>query len=154
MKLKIKIKQTHPYRIETFKKGDWIDLPLAEEARMFKGGYQLLNLGAAMELPKGYEAYVLPRSSTAREWSIMMANSIGIIDNTYCGNEDFWKFPAYAMYDTVIPAGTRIAQFRIQLSQQATVWQKLKWLFCSKVELEFVPYLHGPNRGGLGSTGR
>lgn len=112
-----------------------------------------IPLGVAMKLPKGYEAVVLPRSSTPKKFGIMYGNSMGVIDNSYCGNKDEWKFPAVAIRPTSIDKGTRICQFRVQLSQKATTWQKIKWLFTSGVKLVEVDDLGNDNRGGFGSTG-
>ena len=83
----------------------------------------------------------------------MCANSEGVIDNSYCGDEDEWRFPAIAFRDTTINKGERICQFRIQLSQKATIWQKLRWLFSNKIELVSVDKLESINRGGFGTTG-
>lgn len=178
MKTRIKIRLVGSSApVEIIEKGDWIDLRVAEtvtfkapEARMLKrdrvAGHpegegrrkvefdnKLLSLGVAMELPKGYEAWVISRSSGPDKNGIELRNSFGLIDNTYCGNEDIWKFAARGMRDVTLEAGTRIAQFRISLSQKATVWQKLKWLFSNGVTIEFVDHLNGKNRGGHGSTG-
>jgi dUTP pyrophosphatase len=106
-----------------------------------------------MKLPKGIEAHILPRSSTFLNYSITSWNSEGIIDSTYCGPDDQWKFPAIAWNDIIIPKGERICQFRLQLSQKATIWQKIKWLFTNKIKFEFVDNYEGENRGGFGSTG-
>ena len=105
-----------------------------------------------MKLPKGFEAVVLPRSSTFGKYNIIMTNSEGVIDNSYSGNNDEWKFPALAFQKTTIAQGQRICQFRIQLSQDATVWQKLKWLFSNGIRLERVESLDDIDRGGFGST--
>ena len=156
-------------------KGDFIDLKLAETVHLMpsqagtlkKRQEQLqtlsyrnvtsevtyLPLGVAMELPKGFEAIILPRSSTPNKLGIVCANSEGVIDNSYNGNNDEWKFPAIAIRETTIEEGTRICQFRIQLSQKATFWQKLKWLFSSGVELVEVDSLNNETRGGFWSTG-
>ena len=156
-------------------KGDWIDLRISQEinlkapyATMLKRkknngeiertrnvifDYQLLPLGIAMKLPEGFEAVMLPRSSTFKKYGILQVNSQGVIDNTYCGNDDEWKFPALATKDITIPANERICQFRIQLSQKATFWQKLKWLFSNKIKLVEVNRLSNDNRSGFGSTG-
>lgn len=107
---------------------------------MKKGDFALIPLGVAMKLPKGYEAHVVPRSSTYKNFRIIQANSFGIIDNTYCGNDDMWYFPAIAMEDTVINKGDRICQFRIIKSMPA-------------IKLEEVSFLHNKSRGGIGSTG-
>lgn len=127
-------------RIEKISKGDWIDLRLAETVTLKKGEYQLLSLGVSIKLPKGYEALVAPRSSTFKNYGILMANSIGIIDETYCGTGDIWKFPALATRDITIPTDTRIAQFRIIKHQP-------------KIEFILADKLDNSNRGGIGSTG-
>lgn len=127
-------------RIEKISKGDWVDLRLAETVTLKKGEYQLLSLGVSIKLPKGYEALVAPRSSTFKNYGIIMANSIGIIDETYCGTNDIWRFPALATKDITIPADTRIAQFRIIKHQP-------------KIEFIIADKLSNSNRGGIGSTG-
>ena len=175
MKLKIKIKS--PYQIKITDKGDWFDLRYAGENITFDGfeniktnyvdsegkkhykkrvtpKVELLNLGVAMQLPKGFEAIVAPRSSTPKHYGILCANSIGIIDNTYNGDGDIWMFPAFVYGNKTIKCGDRICQFRIQLSQKATVLQKLKWLFTSGIEFINVDKLENKNRGGIGSTGK
>lgn len=158
MKLKIKVKlrvgQVMPRII---KKGDWIDLRALEPVEYKAGDSGMINLGVAMQLPEGYEALVLPRSSTFNKYGIILVNSCGVIDNTYCGNGDFWKFQYFALRDGDIKIDEehkdmRICQFRIQLSQKATFWQKLKWLFSSGIELKQVDNLTSSNRGGFGST--
>lgn len=155
MKLKIKIKlkegQVMPRII---KKGDWIDLYSNEEVKLNAGEFKLVDLGVAMELPKGFEAIVISRSSSFKNFGFIQTNSIGVIDNSYCGNEDWWKDPILSILGTYIKVGDRICQFRIQLSQKATFWQKLKWLFSSEIELEQVDNLTSSNRGGFGSTGK
>ena len=159
---------------EIIKVGDWIDLCTAVEydvrcphARMLHKqkneeekridryrdvvfSWGLMELGVAMQLPKGFEAVVVPRSSTYKKWGIIQSNSMGIIDNSYAGNDDTWKFPYISTKNITIPKGTPICQFRIQLSQKATMWQKLKWLFSPKIKLVRVNSLEGKNRGGLG----
>lgn len=175
MKIKVKIITPGCMPVVT-EKGDWIDLRAAETVHMkapqagvrkrkrsvggeqvstrdVKFDYQLIRLGVAMKLPKGFEAVVNPRSSTMGNYRIISANSQGVIDNTYCGNEDEWRFPAIAMEDTTIWQSHRICQFKIQPSQNATVWQKLKWLFSSKIKFEVVEDLGGSNRGGFGTSG-
>lgn len=177
MKLKIKVKRLSlgiPYP-KVIDKGDWIDLRAAETAvlkapqagvlrkhkvngveeshRDVSFDSKLIGLGFAMQLPKGFEAVILPRSSTFNNFGVILANSEGVIDSSYCGNSDEWKFKAVAFEDTVINKGDRICQFRIQLSQKATFWQKLKWLFSSGVKIIDVDKLHNPDRKGIGSTG-
>jgi dUTP pyrophosphatase len=152
------------------RKGDWIDLRAAEEVNLtapqagtLKGHdvkhrdvvskVTYIPLGIAVKLPDGFEAPVVSRSHIAEKLGIICANSIGIIDNSYQGNDDQWHFAVIPIRKTAIPRNTRICQFRIQLSQKATLWQKLKWLFTSGIELVEVNSLDGENRGGLGSTG-
>lgn len=120
--------------------GEWIDLSTAEDVVMVKGEYKLISLGVSMQLPEGYYAEVLPRSSTPGKWKIIMANSTGIIENDYCGDGDVWQFPAWAFGRTIIPKGTRIAQFRIVKQAE-------------RVNLIPVYTLGNKDRGGIGSTG-
>lgn len=120
--------------------GDWIDLRCAEDTHMMTGDYKLIPLGVAMELPKGYEALVIPRSSTFNKYHILMANSVGLIDESYCGSNDEWKFPAFAIRPTFIPKNTRICQFRIIAHQPI-------------INLFEVDELSDTDRGGIGSTG-
>ena len=120
--------------------GDWIDLALEHEEVLHAGHSKKLSLGVAMKLPEGYEAHVIPRSSTFSRYGILLVNSMGLIDNSYCGPQDIWTFHAFAMVDITIPAGTRICQFRITKKQPEIVF-------------DFVPRLHSDNRGGCGSTG-
>lgn len=158
MKLKIKVKEiTEGCMPEIIKQGDWIDLKLAEDVRFTGSEVQsrkikYLPLGIAMELPKGFEAYVLPRSSTPKTWKIELANSQGVIDESYKGNEDEWRYIAKAFKATEIPKGTRICQFRIMPKMNAGILTKLKWLFSNGVELIKVDNLNNNNRGGIGST--
>ena len=152
------------------KKGDWVDLSAAQEcvlqapqAGTLKGQdakkrdvtseVTYIPLGVAMKLPDGYEAIMASRSSAAKKMGIMMANGIGVVDSSYCGDEDQWMFPAVTLRKTSIALGTRLCQFRIQLSQKATMWQRIKWLFSSGIEFEEVESLGNENRDGLGSTG-
>ena len=164
MKLKIKVKRINKniQLPSIIKKGDWIDLRVSETV-CFKAPVvyedkvtfdtKLINLGVAIELPKGFEAHILPRSSTFRNFGIILANSKGIIDNIYCGDRDEWKFNAVALRDCTVYEGDRICQFRIQLSQKATFLQKLKWLLSSGIEIVEVDSLNNPDRQGIGSTG-
>lgn len=127
-------------KIEEISGGDWLDLRAAEEVTMKAGEFKMIPLGVAMELPNGYEAWVVPRSSTFKKHGVILVNSIGIIDEDYKGDNDEWNFLAYAMRDTVIPKNTRICQFRIIEHQP-----KLR-----RIEVET---LGNPDRGGIGSTG-
>ena len=121
--------------------GDWIDLRAAEATVMKAGEYKLIPLGVAMELPKGYEALVAPRSSTFNKYGILLTNSIGVIDESYKGDGDEWNFLAYAVRDTVIPKNERICQFRIIKHQPTVIFDE-------------VETLGNADRGGIGSTGR
>ena len=105
-------------------KSDWIDLRAAEEVELKKGEFALIPLGVAMELPRGYEAHVVPRSSTFKNFGIIQTNHMGVIDETYCGDNDQWFFPAYALRDTVIHTGDRICQFRIMENKPAIEFEK------------------------------
>lgn len=126
--------------IEKIEQGDWIDLRSAEDVELKQGEYKLISLGISMKLPDGYEAHVVPRSSTFKNYGIIMTNSMGIIDNSYCGNEDIWRFPAYAFRDTKINKNDRICQFRIVKKQPEIIFEESK-------KLDSI------NRGGIGSTG-
>lgn len=121
-------------------KSDWIDLRAAENIAFKKGEFKLISLGVAMELPKGYEAHIVPRSSTFIKFGIIQTNHLGIIDETYCSNEDVWKFPALALRETKIHVNDRICQFRI-IKNQPTI------------EFDEVEDLGNEIRGGFGSTG-
>jgi dUTP pyrophosphatase len=120
--------------------GNWIDLHAAERVELIQGDHKLISLGISMQLPVGYEAYILPRSSTYKKWGIIMANGMGIVDNTYCGDNDIWMFSAIAMRDTVIEVNDRIAQFRVVPVQPPIIFN-------------FVENLRNSDRGGFGSTG-
>ena len=111
-KLTVKIKyHSDILPIEALPNGDWIDLRSAEDVEMKAGESRIISLGVSMKLPEGYEAHVVPRSSTCKKWGIIQANHMGVIDNSYCGNNDIWKFPAIAIRDTVIYKNDRICQF-------------------------------------------
>lgn len=123
------------------RKSDWIDLRAAEDVTLKAGEYKLIPLGVAMQLPKGYEAHILPRSSTFKNFGVIQTNHMGLIDETYCGNGDQWHFPAYALRDTEIHINDRICQFRVMKHQP-------------QIEFEEVEQLSGENRGGIGSSGK
>lgn len=128
-------------KIERFNVGDWIDLRAAEDVAMKAGEYRMIPLGVAMELPKGYEALVAPRSSTFRKYGVILTNSVGIIDEAYKGDNDEWNFLAYAVRNTFIKKNERICQFRIIKHQPL-------------IHLQEVDTLGNADRGGIGSTGR
>lgn len=121
-------------------KSDWIDLRAAQRVEMKTGEFMLIPLGVAMELPEGYEAHIVPRSSTFKNFGIIQTNSMGVIDETYCGDNDQWFFPAYALRDTVIEVNDRICQFRIVEHQPV-------------VDFMVVTSMGNKDRGGHGSTG-
>lgn len=140
-------------KIERLPQGDWIDLRTRERISLLAGEYMAIPLGIAMELPKGFEAVGVSRSSTPKKWKLRMANGQFVIDCTFAGNNDEWHFLADCKESTDIPFNTRLCQFRIQPSQFATPWQKLRWLFVRKIEFVEVDVLNNPDRGGIGSTG-
>lgn len=138
--IKIKYFDDEIDKIEKISKGDLIDLRAAETVEMKKGEFRLISLGVGMKLPKGYKANVYPRSSTYKNFGIILANSVGQIDNSFCGDNDCWKFPAIALRDTVIHKNDRICQFEIQKIQP-------------EIEFVEVDHLDDESRGGIGSTG-
>lgn len=155
---------------KVIKKGEWVDLSSAKDcilqapqAGTLKGHdvkhrdvvseVTYIPLGVAMKLPDGYEAVMVSRSSAPKKMGIMMANNFAVIDNSYCGDGDEWMYPAVALRKTSIAQNTRLCQFRIQLSQKSTWWQKMKWLLSSGIEIVEVDSLGSNNREGLGSTG-
>lgn len=136
--LKVKI-NTHGNKLPEVH-GEWIDLYTAEDAELKQLDFKIISLGISMQLPAGYYAEVVPRSSTCKNFGVIMANSMGIIENSYCGDGDVWGFPAVAIRNTFIPKDTRICQFRLVKQSKA-------------VEFEQVEKLDNDNRGGFGSTG-
>ena len=122
-------------------KSDWIDLHAAEDVTLKAGEFRLIPLGVAMELPAGYEAHIAPRSSTFKNYGILQTNSVGVVDCSYCGDNDMWRMPVYATRDVTIEKGARVCQFRIMANQP---------------RLTFLPveHLEGADRGGFGSTGK
>lgn len=128
-------------KIQKIDKGDWIDLRAAETVEMKAGEFRLIPLGVGMILPEGYEAHMAPRSSTFKNFGIIQTNSVGVIDESYCGDNDQWRYPVYALRDTVINKGDRICQFRIIKKQPS-------------IEFIEVDTLSSTDRGGFGSTGK
>ena len=122
-------------------KSDWIDLRAAEDIDLKQGEWKLIPLGVAMQLPEGYEAHIVPRSSTYKNFGIIQTNHQGVVDCSYCGDNDQWYMPVLAMRDTHISVNDRICQFRIMENQP-------------KIEFEETYVLGGPDRGGFGSTGK
>ena len=122
-------------------KSDWIDLRASEEVELKAGDFKLIPLGVAMQIPEGFEGHLAPRSSTFKTWGLIQTNSVGVIDCSYCGDEDMWRMPVYATRDTVIHVNDRVAQFRIIENQP-------------KIVFEEVESLGNDSRGGFGSTGK
>lgn len=128
-------------RVERLAVGDWIDLRAGCSVDAKQGEYIAIPLGVAIELPRGYEAIVIPRSSTFKKYRMLLANSVGLIDESYKGDDDEWHFLAYATEDTHIDFNERICQFRIIRHQP-------------RIRFKEVAKLGNGNRGGIGSTGR
>ena len=141
--LKLKVKYLYP-DMEPLcyvdGKSDWIDLRIAETVTMAAGEFRLLPLGVAIALPQGYEAHIVPRSSTYKNFGIIQSNHMGVVDESYCGDGDQWYMAAYALRDTTIEKGSRICQFRVMEHQPPLTF-------------EAVETLGNPDRGGIGSTG-
>lgn len=128
-------------KIKRISQGDWTDLRAAEDVEMKAGEFKYISLGVSMQLPDGYEAIMAPRSSTFKNWGILQPNSPAVIDGSFRGSEDVWKYPAYATRDTVIHKNDRIAQFRIQQIQPEVFFKQVDNLD------------ENIARGGFGSTG-
>ena len=122
-------------------KSDWIDLHAAEDVTLKAGEFRLIPLGVAIALPEGYEAHIVPRSSTFKNYGILQTNSMGVVDCSYCGDNDQWRMPVYATRDVTIEKNARICQFRIMQNQPPLRFTR-------------VERLDGPDRGGFGSTGK
>ena len=122
-------------------KSDWIDLRASEEVTLKQGEFALVPLGVAMELPKGYEAHIVPHSSTYKNFGVIQANHCGVVDGSYCGDNDMWRMPVIAMRDTQIHVNDRICQFRIMKNQPEILFEE-------------VEHLEGKDRGGFGTTGK
>ena len=138
--IKIKYFTNEIEKVNKIDKGDWIDLRAAQTVELKAGEFKLIPLGVAMQLPEGYEAHVVPRSSTYKNFGIIQTNHQAVIDESYCGDNDQWYYPAYALRDTVINVNDRICQFRIMKKQPA-------------INFEEVEVLGNDDRGGIGSTG-
>lgn len=140
LELKVKYFSKEIEKLTREKVGDWIDLRAAETIELRAGEFKLIPLGVGMILPEGYEAHIVPRSSTFKTWGIIQTNHMGVIDNSYSGDNDQWRFPAYATRDTIIKKGDRICQFRIVENQP-------------DFNIVEVEKLNDSSRGGFGSTG-
>lgn len=140
--IKIKFKDPKVYKeFNHIEVGDWIDLRTIDIVTLKKGQFRKVDLGVAMELPAGYEALLVPRSSTFKNYGVLQANSMAVIDNSFCGDDDYWSFLVLATEDVTIPKGARICQFRIMKNQP-------------QIDFKVVDKLGNENRGGMGSTGR
>ena len=139
--IKIKYFDEELQKIEKIEEGDWIDLRAASDVFIKPFMFKLIPLGVAMQLPDGYEAHVVPRSSTFKNYGILQTNSIGIIDNSYCGDNDQWFMPVYGTRESFVKKGDRVCQFRVVKKQPDIVFEEVK-------------QLTGKNRGGFGSTGK
>lgn len=143
-KLQIKIKY-HNKNIDKLQfinnNSDWIDLRSAETVNLKTNEFKLISLGISMELPEGYEAHVIPRSSTFKNFGVIQTNHFGLIDESYKGDDDIWKFPAYALRDTTINENDRICQFRIERKMPP-------------ISIIEVDNLNNESRGGIGSSGK
>ncbi len=122
-------------------KSDWIDLRAAKDMELKAGEYAMIPLGVAMKLPEGYEAHIVPRSSTYKNYGLIQTNHMGVVDESYCGDNDQWHMPVYALRDTVIHVNDRVCQFRIMEHQP-------------QIHFDEVEALDAPDRGGFGSTGK
>lgn len=140
VQLKIKYHDPDLIRLSKIEQGDWIDLRSAEDITLKAGESKLISLGISMELPPDYEAHIVPRGSTYKNFGVIQLNHMGVIDNSFCGNNDLWMFSAYALRDTSIKKNDRICQFRIVHKQPA---------------LDFIEVndLENNDRGMFGSTG-
>lgn len=138
--IKIKYHDNEIPRFQKIEKGDWIDLCAAETITMLPNTYHLISLGVSMKLPDGYEAHIVPRSSTFKHWGLIQTNGVGIIDNSYSGDHDVWCMPVYATRETTVNKGDRICQFRI-VPKMPTV------------NFAESDHLSDKDRGGFGSTG-
>lgn len=127
--------------INLLEKGDWIDLRAAKEYKLFSGEFYLIDLGISIKLPEGYEAHIVPRSSSFKNWGIIQTNGIGIIDNSYCGENDVWMMPVLATKGADIHVNDRVCQFRIVKKMP------------NNISINTVEHLDTQNRGGFGSTG-
>ena len=141
MIIKIKYHSDEIEKIQPSDKGDWIDLRAAEDADLWAGDFKIISLGVSMKLPDGYEAHIAPRSSTFKNWGIIQTNGVGVIDNSYSGDNDVWGMPVYATRNASIKKGDRICQFRIMKKMETP-------------EIAEVEHLGGDDRGGFGSTGK
>jgi len=139
--IKIKYHSKDINDVAKIRVGDWIDLRSAEYVEMKMFDFKFISLGISMEIPEGYEMLLAPRGSTFKNFGIIQPNSPGVIDNSYCGDDDIIKMPALAMRDTIININDRICQFRLLPNQKT-------------LNFIVVDSLSNSNRGGFGSSGK
>lgn len=140
MNLIVKFKDKDVYKELKSFNGDWVDLRVNDTVTLKKGEFKIIDLGIAMQLPKGYEAIVAPRSSTFKKYGLIQTNSIGVIDNAYCGDDDWWGMPVLATRDITLLKGTRVCQFRLVESMPS-------------LDIKVAETFNTRSRGGFGSTG-
>ena len=148
--MKIRIKYFEgATKLKKIAKGNWIDVYSSKELFVPEGDRAMIPLGFALELPSGYEAHLAPRSSTFKTWGIIQTNSVGVVDDTYIGDNDQWHIPVYCLkgHDskdgvagTLIKCGDKIGQFRIMEVMP-------------ELEFEEVESFGNQDRGGFGTTG-
>lgn len=138
--IQIKYHNMNIDKIKEIPEGNWIDLRASETVELKAGEFAIIPLGVSMKLPDGYEAHIVPRSSTFKKWGVIQTNHMGVIDNSYSGENDIWGMPVYAMRDTVIQENDRICQFRIMKTM-------------GEIQFVEVEHMSGADRGGFGSTG-
>ena len=139
--IKIKYFDKEIDKIKKISTGDWIDLRSAETVHLKKGEFHLIPLGVGMILPSGYEAHIVPRSSTYKNFKVIQTNHMGVVDHSYCGDNDVWMMPVIAVEDTTINKNDRICQFRIEKIQP-------------HIDFEEVEVLDNRDRAVIGSTGK
>lgn len=142
--MQINVRYCGSPEIKMIAEGEWIDLYTCEDIMLAQGESALISLGIAMQLPDGWEANIVPRSSTFNKFGVIQTNHYGVIDTSYCGDNDIWKFGAYATRDTFIPKGSRICQFRLNRTMRAVA---------GDVQFNAVESLNNKDRGGFGTTG-
>lgn len=138
--IRIRYLDTNIEKITKIEQGDWVDLRSRIDLIGQMGEFKMIPLGVVMELPKGYEAHIIPRSSSFKRYGFIQTNSMGLIDESYCGDNDEWKLPVYFLKNGVIHKGDRICQFRIVKKMP-------------EIQFKEVENMNRPDRGGFGSTG-
>ena len=140
LKIKYHVKEREKLRYIDGK-SDWIDLRVAENVSMKQGEYRLISMGISVEIPKGYEMLIVPRSSAYKNFGILQTNAMGVVDESFCGDNDIIHMPILAMRDTEIHINDRIGQFRLMPHQP-------------EVHFIEVDHLDNEDRGGFGTTGK